>query len=372
LRLPRRPALLALGLTGALALTACGTGDQVTSSPSDTATSSPSTVGESPSPTTASGSPASDDPASPTTGAGTTSSPTTPSDDVSPTATVPSLSTECELDVPSGDATTVRFAAPAGWQVEGGCEILDPALDTLPDESEPDAALSVRATDTNFAMAAQTESIDGGTRHVGARSGYPAVRIRGDATGRGLRPEGEPVQLWLVDLDAGIDEEGGTLVMSAGPSSGADFDVAAETLDRMAETLLVRPHAAEDAPVVVTRAEGGGTPYAVTFDRDEGCMQLRAGAPSDDVVDEDCDIDGLGARDRVVGTILASGGQQVVAGLAPALANRVESDGDAAPSGAVTTSLEGASAFAYETGTAPIDVRAIGLDGETLATASIE
>ncbi len=193
----------------------------------------------------------------------------------------------------------MTFAVPEGWQVEdGSCEFFDPALEQLEEATEPDAAIGIRISDTDFRAASQTDEIEGEIRWTGARSGYQAVRIRGDGAGQGLRPEGEPVQLYLIDLDTGTDEQGATLVMSAGPSSGAEFELAAEALDRIAQTVRVTPNAAEGGPVVVTRAEGGGTPYAVTHDLDEGCFRLHAGGPTDEVVDEACDVDRTADRGR--------------------------------------------------------------------------
>lgn len=346
---------------GALVLSGCATdetggSDQTdTSSPTATDTPTPST----PSPTDTST-------ASPTAGPTETATP-------SPTATaagVPSLSGPCQLESTAADVERVEFAVPDGWQVEeGNCEFFDPDLEQLEEGTEPDAAVSARVADAGFASVSDTQHIDGEIRHVGARSGYQAVRIRGESAGQALRPQGEPVQLWLVDLDAGSDEDGGTLVLSARPSSGASFELAARAADRIADTIRVVPPAAEGAPVVVARVEGGATPWTVTHDPADGCFRLRPGGPTDPPADEACDVDYT--EGRVTGAILSDGDLEVVAGLAPPLANLVESDAATAPYGAVPASLEGASAFAFEPNSTPIEVRAVDATGQTIASGSI-
>ena len=347
---------LVLAAAGVLALTAC-TGDDTTdpagSTDTETVTATETeTVTTSP-------------------GATDTTTPRPTDTSTSTEAGVPAMSGTCELDAtdaPGVDAIT--YAVPDGWQVEEGtCEFLDPELDELAQGTEPDAAIHIDVTDADFRDVSSTESIDGEIRWTGARSGYQAVRIRGGAAGQGIRPEGEAVQLVLVDLDPGTDERGGTLVMSAGPSSGAGFDLAAQALDRIAQTVRITPNATDAMPIVVTRAEGGGTPFAVTYDTVEGCFRLHAGSPSDDVVDESCDVSFGG--DEIAGTILTSGDQQVVAGLAPALAAVVESDAASAPYGGITTPTEGGSLFAYDAIRTPLDVRADDAAGNELASATI-
>lgn len=351
---------------GTLLVTACATDDVEDPTPTVTDTSSPTaTDTPTPSPTTAS--PTDTSTPSPTAGGTETSSP-------SPTATaadVPSLSGLCQLESTDVDIERVEFAVPQGWQVEdGNCEFFDPALDQLEPETEPDNAVSVRIVEADHSMVADPDGIDVGTRHVGARSGYQAVRISGESSGPGIRPEGSPALLWAVDLDAGSDEQGGTLVVSARSSSGADFELAAQAADRMAETLRITPTAVdEDAPIVVTRTEGGGTPWTVTFEPAEGCFHLRPGGPTDEPADEACDVEA--GRDTVDGAILSDGDLEVVAGLAPPLAARVDSDAADGPRGGVTTSLEGASAFAYDAATTPLDVRAVDIAGRTLASGTV-
>ena len=347
---------LALVAAGALALTACS-GDDAEPGPTDTETvTATETETVTPSPT----------------GTDTTSpSPTSTPTSTSTEAGVPNLSGTCELDTSAAPTVeAITYAVPEGWQVEeGNCRFLDPELEQLAEGTEPGAAISIDVSDADFRDVSDTPSIDGEIRWMGARSGYQAVRIRGGAAGQGIRPEGEAVQLVLVDLDAGTDEQGGTLVMSAGPSDGASFELAAEALDRIVQTLRVQPVATEQDAIVVARSEGGGTPFAVTFEPDEGCFRLHAGGPTDDAVDESCDLSFDGAE--IAGTILESGEQQVVAGIAPALATVVESDAATAPYGGITTPVEGGSLFAYDAIRTPLDVRADDVAGNELASATI-
>ena len=386
--------LLATTLAAALALTACGPqeADVPLSDVDPTATSSSSEATASPTPT------ASDDAATAEpTEARTTSVPAlddedegTPADqgtddqadgaaaddsgrdDNDPRAAggdVPSLGDHCTMPVELANVDRIEFAAPDGWRVGDGCEFFDPAAEQVESNTEPDVAVSVDVTDTPFheAAASGRETRDE-IRHVGARSGYQMVRIRAEATGRGLYPEGTPVLLHLVDLDPGTDEDGGTLVLAARPSSGADFPLAAEALDRMIDTVRVVP-TADDAgeAAVVSRVEGGGAPWTVTWTGD--CLRLHAGAPDGDVVDEACDLPA--AQDGIRGVVLGDGGLQVVAGFAPARSALVESDAASAPYGAVTQPLEGSAAFAYTPIDTPVQVRALDPAGDRLASATV-
>ena len=342
-------------VVGALLLAACA------SDPTTETTASPSPT---PTPTTATAGPT-----APTTSP-TAASPTTPTADATDAAGVPALASTCELDAGATAARQVTFAFPDGWQVaDGNCEVFDPSLDQVPADGEAPAAVTVRVRAEDFAAAERTEDIEGEIRHVGARSGYQAVRIQGGSAGQAMEADAEPVHVWLVDLDAGADEQGGTLAMTARPSDGAGFAQAAQALDRMAQTVQVTPHAVEDGPVVVTRVEGGGTPWTVTHDLDAGCFRLRPGGPTDAPADEACGLDPAG--DGIAGAVLEHGDQQVVAGFAPPRAVLVSSDAAAAPYGAVTTPIEGASLFAYEAARTPIEVRAVDAAGEALATTTV-
>lgn len=156
-------------------------------------------------------------------------------------ATVP-----CVVDVELPQVDRVQFAAPPDWLVDGGCAFLDPEIDTLDPGTEAGTALSIQVTPASFADAADTsDTLRDTTRQVGTRSGYRAVRIEGVSTGAGLHEKGTKRLLWLVDLGAGPDQEGATLVASAQASGSTDFATAAAVLDRLADTLLVRPAASD-------------------------------------------------------------------------------------------------------------------------------
>lgn len=357
-----RSSLVVFAAVGALALASCAGDEAASPDASRTETGTPS------------GTDTSTVPPSATDTVGTSpATPSSPTSSPAPTSTVggvPSLSSLCELQPGTAAADRITFAVPEGWQVEeGNCEFFDPALEELPEGSEPSAAIGIRVSDNDFPTVADTDEIDGEIRHVGARSGYQAVRIRGESAGQALRPEGQPVELWLVDLDAGTDEEGGTLVMSASTSDGASFQLAAQALDRMAQTVRVEAPAVEEGPHVVTRTEGGGTPWTVTHDLDEGCFRLRPGGPAGEAVDEACDIEP--SEGEVAGAILADGDLQVAVGITSPLAVLAESDAATAPYGAVTTPVEGGSLFAYEAHLTPLDVRAVDATGETIGTGTL-
>ncbi len=352
--------LLGVAMTGALVLTACGDGPSADPEPTttETATSSPSEPDATPSPTE-------DEP---------TSQPTTsPSPDETTAQAggdVPNLGDRCRRDVELDQVDAIEFAAPDGWQVGDSCEFFDPAVEEVEPQTEPDVAVFVGVDDVPFHEAAEPDrTTRDEIRYVGARSGYQAIRVEAVSTGAGQVPEGEEILMWLVDLDAGTDDAGGTLVASARASDGADHELAAEALDRMMDTLRVRP-VAEDAgdAAVVTRVEGGGTPWTVTLEG--GCFRLHAGGPDGEVTDEACD---LGAPDdSIQGAILEDDSVQVVVGLAPARTALVTSDAASAPYGAFPISLEGAEAFAYTPIDVPVDVRALDVEGQQLASAKIE
>lgn len=347
MRRPPRHLLAAVAGT-ALVLSACSTG-----APTDA--SAPT----SPRPTSTDG----------TTG---TTEVTTPTDGGTAAEEVPDLSTRCTAE-PDADTELavehVEYAVPEDWQVDGSCEFLDPALDGLGPETQPDTALGIRIEPVDFATAAAGDELERVRRWIGARSGYQAVRLSGESSGEGLRPAGEPTVRWLVDLDPGTDDAGGTLVLAAHPSDGADLELAAEAVDRIAQTVRVVP-AATSGTAVVTRAEGGGQPWTVTHGLDDGCLRLRAGGPDGDVQDEACD---LPAPDEgPSGAVLTDGDVRVVAGLAPATAVRVETDADATLAGSITTAVEGASLFAHPAPQVPVEVTAVDAAGAPIGSATID
>lgn len=361
----RHPRSLLAAIAGtALVLAACSTGSPTDTPEPTTGTTEPTSPTGSPSPTD--------------TGAATSPTPTgttedaTPSDPGTVAAGVPDLSARCtaEPDADSGLAIEqVEYAVPEGWQVDGSCEFLDPHLDELASATQPDTALGIRIEPVDFATAAAGDELDRARRWLGARSGHQTVRMAGESTGQGLHPAGEPTVRWLVDLDAGTDETGGTLVLSAHPSDGADLALAAEAVDRIAQTVRVVPAADPDA-VVVTRVEGGGQPWTVTHGPDDGCLRLRAGGPDGEVQDEVCDVSA--PADGPTGAVLTDGDVRVVAGLAPATAVRVETDADATLAGSVTTAIEGASLYAHPAPQVPVEVTAVDATGAPIGATTVE
>lgn len=350
---------LALLAGAGLILGACSTTtpdtDLTPSAETTTPTSDDTPPTDTPSPTEASPTP--------------TDEATTSADDDGTAAGVPDLSTRCTITSGETDVEQVEFAVPEGWRVDGSCEFLDPTQQELEPATQPDTAVGVRVEPVDFATIAAGDELDRARRWLGARSGYQAVRLAGEATGEGLRPAGEPTVRWLVDLDAGTDEEGETLVLSAHPTEGASIDLAAEAVDRIAQTVRVVPAADQDS-VAVTRVEGGGQPWTVTHDADDRCVRLHAGAPDGDVLDEACELGTPG--EGPVGAVLEDDDLRVVAGLASPLAVRVETSADATVAGSVTTAVEGASLFAHPAPQVPAEVSSVDAVGDELGSATIE
>lgn len=288
-----------------------------------------------------------------------------------PVTEVPELAGTCTLQAPGpSPAKQVRLAYPKGWRISDTCRWFDPSARSIPEDTEPALAVSWRVADASFARAADVDDeVRDAIRYVGARSGYQAVRITGVATGRGQREEGQPVLLWLVDLDPGTDEAGGVLVGSAHHSEEVSFDVARRALDRMAGSILVQPPAVgADQPIVVTREEGGGSPFTVTSDG--RCFQLHVGAPDGPVADGGC---ALGPLEDGFATVLleSEDGLPVLAGLADPLVERVTVPAASGLFGASTVSLEGASVFAMHVRQPPFEVTGKNVDGETVATTRV-
>ena len=282
----RAPSLL---LAAALAVTACGADDEAT-------TPAPSTEG-----TAAPLSPAPEDVG-------------TADDTPTPVATLDDeLSQGYTLATSVGE---VSVDHPAGWAVGDTCEVFDPALDEVPEDPTA-AAVHLRAVDAPYAQVAGStpERIDG-FRATGAVDGRQAMRIEATL----VTDDGEvPVVQWVVDLDPATDQDGGTLVATATGEGEVDLGAAVAILDDMARSLDLG-----DTPAgVVTSVEGGGTPFAVRFE--DGCLRL-APSPSEDAVDESCDVLALG-DDLARTTTLSADGLTVVVGQVPAVVDVVRDDG---------------------------------------------
>lgn len=279
-------------------------------------------------------------------------------------AAVPDLAETCTIDPSSGAVDTIRLAYPQGWKVTDQCRWFDPSVESVPDDSEAQVAVSWRASDVSFARAADVrDEIRDPVRYHGAKAGFQAVRVEGETTGTAAGPQGQPVVLWLIDLDAGTDDDGGVLIGRADADGGAGFHVATEALDRMAKTIVMRPPATDR--FVVTRLEGGGTPISVTWE--DSCFRLRAGAPDGVVLDEACD---LAPPDDGVTTALLQrdDGLPVLAGRADPLAARATVPAASNLSGAVTTSTEGAALFAMPVRQPPFEVTVTDVTGDVIAT----
>lgn len=350
---------LSIVLVTVLALAACDGADESAEAPSPTGTAlSPAA---SPSPTSTS-TPADDD--------ATVTPDPSPTDTAAPdpAAQVPAIAATCTLDAPTGEAETVRLAYPDGWLVDDDCGWFDPEAESVGPDTEPAVAVSWRVSDTAFERAADLDGeVTDPVRYFGARSGYQALRVEGEATGQGVRGQGEPVLLWLVDLDPGTDEQGGTLIGTAHADGGASFDVAAYALDRMADTMLVEPLASER--FVVTRLEGGGRPATVTWAADEGCFRLRAGGPDGDVVAEECPPRTPGSSGLQLVLLEADDGvPRMLAGITSSRIQRITVPAASAPSGATTQSTEGGHLFALPVRQPPFEVTAHGYTGEVVTT----
>lgn len=345
---------LSIVVVAVLVLAACDAGDEPTDAPSPASTSLSPDASPSPTATDVDGATA-----SPTPNA------TAPAA-ADPAAQVPAIADTCTLDVPTGEADTVRIAYPEGWLVQDGCEWFDPEAESVEEGTEPSVAVSWRVSDVAFERAADVDGeLADPIRYVGARSGYQALRVEGETSGEGIREQGEPVLMWLVDLDPGSDEQGGTLIGTAHADGGASFDVASYALDRMADTLLVEPAASER--FVVTRLEGGGRPTTITWA--EGCFHLRAGGPDGDVVDEGCVPSTPGSSGlRLVLLEADDGAPGMLAGITSSRIQRITVPAASAPSGATTQSIEGGHLFALPVREPPFEVTAHDYTGEAITT----
>lgn len=351
-----------VALVVGLVLAACSGGGDLAEEPSSAPVS--------PTPT-----PHSDDLTSPSGGDTATRSPSPTSTDVAvadPAAAVPEIADTCMIDVTTGEADRVRLAYPEGWRVQDGCRWFDPEAGSVQPGTEPTVAVSWRVSDVAFERATDVDDqIADPIRYVGARSAYQAVRIEGEASGRGARERGEPVVMWLVDLDPGTDEQGGTLIGTAHHGGGAPFGVAAYALDRMADTMLVEPSASDR--FVVTRLEGGGTPTTVTWAADEGCFRLRAGRPDGDVVDEDCGPLTPGSSGlRLILLEADDGAYRVLAGIAASPVQRITVPAASTLSGATTQSIEGGHLFALPVREPPFDVTGHDYTGQPVTSVTFD
>lgn len=288
-------------------------------------------------------------------------------------AAIPAFTGTCTLTPATGAADTVRLAEPAAWTVGDDCTFFDPEAESLPDATDASAAVTWKAEPVDFATAADVrDQLRDPIRYVGARSGYQALRVEGESTGSGLRPAGEPVTLWLVDLDPGTDDQGGgTLVGTAVETDGAPFDVATGVLDRMGDSIGVVPNVqATPEELVVTRLEGGGTPRTVTWK--DGCFDLHSGGPRTQVIDVQCDMTrGDGLQVALVGDRGNDTGELWLVGVAGPGVSRATLPAANSLSGAIATPIEGGALFAMPARRPPFEVTTYDADGDVLQTRQV-
>lgn len=285
---------------------------------------------------------------------------------ITPTMQTPDLDERCTVEVDLLGIDEVSYAVPSDWKVDGGCAILDPELDELPQQTEVEAAIFVSVNDASFRQVTAPGGPDE-TQEVwlGARAGYQASRATAVSTGEALRPEGWPTTSYLVNLGPGTDD-GGVLTMSTGVGEDDGYARARAALDVIADTLTITPAADDETSdgFTVLRVQGGGTAYAVTFDGD--CFHYRPGNPSDDPTAELCDVD---PQDGVI--VAGELEDSTLVGYAPPAAIGVEGDTNDTVH-ALTASVEGGSVFALTTAEMPSELTAVGPGGEELVTAGID
>lgn len=363
----RTSTTVALAATVGLVLTACSSdpADDDVAAPEETASVSATPDDDATSTTSDEDSPSGD--SSP-------SSDEAPSDESTPILAsyeTPELDAECVLEPEQFEqVTAIRYAVPSDWKVEDRCDILDPDLEELPEDTEVDAAIFVSVADVDFGLTRESqEASRDRTSWLGARANLQAVRDTYVGTGAAQSEDGQPGTSWVYDLDAGTDEEGGVLTLATGDVEGEDeYRLAQATLDTIAQTVVIEPQTeiGDGSPgatgFAVLRTEGGGTPYAVTYDGD--CFAFRPGGPTDDASDELCDLEPTSA-DMVAGQV----GDTVV-GYAPPTTIAVQSDDLSQPYG-LATSIEGGTVFALPADQVPSTLTAIGPGGEELVTVDV-
>lgn len=369
----RTSTTVALAATVGLVLTACSSDavDDDVAAPEETA-SAPATPDDETTST-----PSEDD--TPSDGA-SPSDGTSPSGDDAPSDgstpilasyETPELDAECVLEPEQfEEVTAIRYAVPSDWRVEGRCDILDPDLEELPDQTEVDAAMFVSVANVEFGVTRESqEASRDRTSWLGARANFQAVRDTYVGTGAAQSEDGQPGTSWVYDLDAGTDEQGGVLTMSTGDVEGEDeYRLAQATLDTIAQTVVIEPPAesADSSPgateFAILRTEGGGTPFAVTYDGN--CFAFRPGGPTNEASDELCDLE------PTDGDIVAGQVGDTVVGYAPPTTIAVQSDDVSQPYG-LATSIEGGTVFALPTDEVPSTLTAIGPGGEELITADV-
>lgn len=176
---------------------------------------------------------------------------------------------------------TTAVSYPEGWEAVSDCGQFGPALVEEPEPATDEwtGAVSAYVDAVPYPRAASPSEgeID---RAVTAIAGLQAVRVRAEADGDGLRPDGTEIVRWLVDLGIGADDGAGTLVLDAVDSTatGVRFARVVDVADAMARSLepRIRDEPAEET--VVARYEGGGAPFTIAAapaaTRPSTCLRL--------------------------------------------------------------------------------------------------
>lgn len=279
------------------------------------------------------------------------------------TIDVPDLDARCSLEPSTPQVERITYSVPSSWQVDGSCQVLDPELDELPQDTESDAAVLVTTAAAGYGEASSPgTAITDVTTWLGARAGYQALRRDATSTGEAAIPEGQPILTWMVDLDVGVDEDGGILTLT----TTSEDDRVRALVDAIAETVVIQPPADRQAEntapesLAVVRTEGGGTPFSVTYDGD--CFALRPDGAEGERTDQECDLDPTEAP--IVARVL---GDDVLVGYAPATSIGVQSDELDPPYG-LAANIEGGTVFAFPVSELPTELTAIGKGGEELVT----
>ncbi|MDY7102636.1 MAG: hypothetical protein S0880_15760 [Actinomycetota bacterium] len=221
-----------------------------------------------------------DDGASPpTTDATSTTSTIDTTTTTTTTAPGPAL-VECE----NPDGFTISY--PEDWATNTGDATGDCSY-FAPEPFEVEAATDARPAPISayvdnvpyFRVASPTDGEQ--DRAATVVDGHQAVRIERTVTGESLWPEGTPITTYAVDLELGVDDGEGTLIVDAIGLSSFDHDAAVDVLDRMVPTIELDASEADDD--VVARYEGGGQSlvvHASETDQGEICLTFPPEGPN--------------------------------------------------------------------------------------------
>lgn len=275
------------------------------------------------------------------------------------------------------DLPSVELQYPSGWdrgdESLGTCRYFDPEPVEIPDAAEAfDVDVRWDIEPVAFSEAAQPdEATDEVERLPTTVDGHQAVRITATSTGEALLPEGIATTTWLVDLDIGTDDPGGTLVGTTADVDGVDYEQAGDVLDRMARSADIAPDENGSASqFTIARVEGGGSPYAVTYDSADGCFALFAGTDQGPLLDEVCDA---GEAVPISATILRSDAHELGVGLTSGEVDvvRLRANTDAERAVATVPVGDDSRAYAIELSGTEATLVAETFDGEELGSVAV-